>query len=50
LTITVRPEYARWFQPLARFAEHRPRTALATVILALAAAFGAGVGLGLMLR
>lgn len=47
--IKVQPHYPGWFAPAARLAEHRPKTALASVILTLALTLGAGVLLGMML-
>jgi serine/threonine-protein kinase len=46
----LRPQYPAWFAPLAQMAEQRPRSALASVILALALTFGAGVVLGFVLK
>jgi serine/threonine-protein kinase len=48
--VKVRPNYPKWFEPAARFAEHRPRAALFTVIVALAFTFGAGLLVGTMLK
>jgi serine/threonine protein kinase len=48
--LTVRPIYPRWFEPVARFAERRPKSALASVLVALAVTFGAGLAMGLMLQ
>ncbi len=42
IIIRITPEYPRWFRPLARLAESRPRAALAATILGLTAAFGVG--------
>jgi len=50
MVVKVRPTYPTWFQPAARFAEHRPRGALFAVILTLTATFAAGVLLGWMLK
>jgi serine/threonine-protein kinase len=47
--VEVRPEYPKWFAPLARFAEKRPGGALATLILTLSLTFGAGLLLGFLL-
>ena len=47
--VGVRPEYPRWFAPLAEFAEKRPGGALATLILTLSLTFGAGLLLGFLL-
>jgi eukaryotic-like serine/threonine-protein kinase len=47
--VEVRPEYPKWFAPLARFAEKRPGGALATLILTLSLTFGAGLLLGFFL-
>jgi eukaryotic-like serine/threonine-protein kinase len=46
----VRPDYPRWFAPLASFAESRPAGALALCLLVLSLTFGAGLLLGLALR
>jgi eukaryotic-like serine/threonine-protein kinase len=46
MVVKVRAKYPRWFEPAARFAERRPRSALATVIGALGLTFAAGVMLG----
>jgi serine/threonine-protein kinase len=48
--ITVRPEYPRWFAPLARFAEARPAGALSALILTLSLTFGVGLLIGFLLR
>jgi serine/threonine-protein kinase len=48
--VKVQPAYPRWFAPAARFAEHRPKTALTSVILGLAITFGAGLVLGMLFR
>ncbi len=48
--ITVRPGYPGWFEPVARFAERRPKSALASLIVTLAATFGTGFLLGMSLR
>jgi eukaryotic-like serine/threonine-protein kinase len=48
--VKVQPAYPRWFTPAARFAEHRPKTALASLILTLALTFGAGLLLGMLLQ
>ena len=40
--VEVRPDYPRWFAPMARFVERRPRSALAGAILTVAFTFGAG--------
>ena len=48
--ITVRPKYPTWFQPLASFAEQKPRGALCAAIGALAVAFACGFGLALLVR
>jgi eukaryotic-like serine/threonine-protein kinase len=47
--INVRPDYPRWFAPLAKLAETRPGTALAALILTLSLTFGAGLLLGFWL-
>ncbi len=46
MVVKVHPNYPRWFQPVARFAEHRPRAVLFAVILTFALTFGIGVALG----
>jgi serine/threonine protein kinase len=48
--IHVRPTYPRWFEPMARLAERRPKSALASVIVIMAATFGAGFLLSMSLR
>ena len=45
----VRPNYPRWFEPVARLAEHRPRGALVAVIITLGLTFTAGIVAGLVL-
>jgi len=50
MVVKVRPAYPRWFEPVARFAEQRPRGALIAVILTLVATFAAGVLLGRLLK
>jgi len=50
MVVKIRPHYPRWFEPVARMVEHRPRGALATMILALGLTFGAGVLLGWLVR
>ena len=40
------PTYPVWFAPVARFAERRPKSALASLIGLLAVTFGAGVLIG----
>jgi len=50
MIVTVRPTYPRWFGPVARFAERRPRSALIAVILTLVVTFGAGLLLGHVLK
>jgi serine/threonine-protein kinase len=46
MIVRVSPTYPRWFQPLSRFVEDRPRTALIALILGIALTFTAGVLLG----
>ena len=46
MVVKVRPNYPGWFEPVARFAERRPRGALVAAILTLAVTFGAGVCAG----
>jgi eukaryotic-like serine/threonine-protein kinase len=48
--LKVRPSYPRWFAPVASFAEHRPRSALAAFILTLGLTFSAGWVLGFILK
>jgi len=48
--IKVRPNYPAWFEPAARFAERRPKTALASLVGFSLATFGAGIVLGMMLK
>jgi eukaryotic-like serine/threonine-protein kinase len=48
--ITNRPSYPRWFEPVARFTERRPKSAFASLILMLAMTFGAGLLLGMVLK
>jgi serine/threonine-protein kinase len=48
--VKTRPSYPAWFAPAARFAERRPKSALASVIVSLLATFGAGIALGMILR
>jgi serine/threonine protein kinase len=50
MVIKVRPKYPRWFEPVARIAEHRPRAALVTAVATLGLTFGAGVLLGWFFR
>jgi hypothetical protein len=45
-----RPRSPKWFEPVARFVDNRPRGALLCVILTLAVTFGAGLLLGLFLH
>jgi serine/threonine-protein kinase len=49
-TVSVRPNYPRWFAPAAKLAENQPRSLLCAVIATLALTFGAGIGLGWLLR
>ncbi len=44
------PQYPGWFSPLAKIAENRPRTALAGVMIWVAAIFLAGLALGYFIR
>ncbi len=48
--VKVSPEYPGWFRPAAVFAEQKPKSALASVILMLAVTFGAGLMLGMVLK
>jgi serine/threonine protein kinase len=48
--VKVRPSYPKWFEPVAGFAERRPKSALASIIVALALTFGAGIALGMVLK
>ena len=48
--IKVRPDYPKWFAPLAKFAEARPGAALAAFILTLSLTFGMGLVLGFLLH
>jgi eukaryotic-like serine/threonine-protein kinase len=50
MVVKVRPRYPLWFEPAARLAEKRPRTALAAMILTLALTFGAGALAGWFLH
>ena len=50
MVVTVRPKYPRWFEPVARVAEHRPESALAIVLTALTLVFSAGLIAGLLLK
>jgi eukaryotic-like serine/threonine-protein kinase len=50
MLVKIRPTYPRWFEPAARFAEKRPRGALASVILAPVFIFVAGLLLGWLLN
>jgi eukaryotic-like serine/threonine-protein kinase len=45
-----RPKYPKWFDPIARFAEHRPLGALVAAIATLACAFSLGMLLGSLLK
>jgi serine/threonine-protein kinase len=47
--VKVWPKYPKWFEPAARFAERRPKSALAGVIVTLAVTFGAGIVLGMVI-
>ncbi len=46
MVVKVRRNYPKWFEPVARFAEHRPWGILFAIILTLAATFGLGIALG----
>jgi serine/threonine protein kinase len=48
--VHVRPSYPRWFEPVARLAERRPKSALTGLVMILAATFGAGFLLSMSLR
>ncbi len=48
--VQVQPDYPRWFVPVARLVERRPRSALAGAILTLLLALGAGFALGYVLK
>jgi eukaryotic-like serine/threonine-protein kinase len=48
--VEVRPDYPRWFAPLAQLAEARPGGTLALLIAAASLTFVAGVLLGLAMR
>jgi serine/threonine-protein kinase len=48
--VKVEPTYPAWFAPLARFAEQRPRSALAGAILTVSLTFVAGLVVGLVLK
>ncbi|SIO63144.1 serine/threonine protein kinase [Singulisphaera sp. GP187] len=48
--ITVRPNYPTWFQPLASFAEQKPRAALCAALGTLAVTFACGFGIALLVR
>ena len=48
--VEVRPNYPRWFAPVAHFVERRPRSALAGAILIMALTFGVGLALGFVLK
>jgi serine/threonine-protein kinase len=50
MIVRVSPTFPRWFQPIARFVEHRPRSALLTLIVTWALTFGAGLLLGFLRR
>ena len=50
MVVKVRPQYPRWFEPVARLAECRPQAALAGAIAAATAVFAAGLVLGLLLK
>jgi eukaryotic-like serine/threonine-protein kinase len=50
MVVTVRPKYPRWFELVARVAEHRPQSALAIVLTALTLVFCAGLIAGLLLK
>ena len=46
VVVWARPDYPRWFQPLAKLAEKRPGLALASLIGAAVGLLGAGVAIG----
>jgi serine/threonine protein kinase len=44
--LKIYPTYPVWFKPVARFAERRPKSALASLVGLMAVIFGAGVLIG----
>jgi serine/threonine-protein kinase len=50
MVVKLRPNYPKWFDLVASYAESRPKSVLAGIILSLAATFGAGVLLGMLLK
>jgi serine/threonine-protein kinase len=50
MVVKVRPDYPRWFQPVARFAERRPRGVLLAIIFSFVLTFGFGLALGLVIK
>lgn len=44
------PQFPRWFKPLARIVERRPKSALVLAVTFATAVFAAGFGLGRLLR
>jgi serine/threonine protein kinase len=48
--VNVSPKYPRWFSPVAKFAESRPRSALLALIVTLGLTFSAGLVLGFTLK
>jgi eukaryotic-like serine/threonine-protein kinase len=50
MLVKVRPRYPRWFEPIARLAEHRPQSALAVALIALTLVFSAGLIAGLVIK
>jgi eukaryotic-like serine/threonine-protein kinase len=50
MVVKVRPNYPRWFEPAARFAERRPQAALTTAAIAATLVFAAGLVVGLLVK
>ncbi len=50
VVLKVKPDYPRWFRPLASIVERRPVTAAIAVVTALTALFGLGFFLGRVIR
>jgi serine/threonine protein kinase len=48
--VKVSPSYPRWFSPVARFVERRPRGAILALLLTLGLTFSAGLVLGWSLK
>jgi eukaryotic-like serine/threonine-protein kinase len=44
--VEVKPNYPRWFQPLAGYVERKPKQAIGAAIFALLLVLGAGAGIG----